>query len=104
MKRITKIATTILAASTVGVGALAAVASAAPTLPAEQQALLNAGYTETASWGKFDNQHGACHITVELSGKNYYVFTRGTLSATLYPVRPGHVVDGAALLDANCQG
>jgi hypothetical protein len=81
-----------------------ATAATPPALPAEQQALLNNGYKETASWGKFEKQAGACHMMVELSGKNYYVTSTGKLAASLYPVRPSHVVDGATFAEANCQG
>jgi hypothetical protein len=77
----------------------------APALPAEQQALVIAGYTKTASsWAKFEKQDGACRVTVEQVGKNYYVFTSGKRVATLYPVIPSQVVAGAALMDVNCQG
>ena len=75
-----------------------------PVLPPEQQALISNGYTETASWGKFDKTTGTCHVTVEVSGKNYYVFSSGKFSATLYPVHPDQVVSGAKFMEGNCQG
>ena len=93
----------VAAALSTGIVAFAA-AVTPPAVPVEQQALLNNGYTQTASWGKFDKQAGACHVTVEVSGKNYYVFSSGKFSATLYPVHPGQVVNGAKLMEDNCQG
>jgi hypothetical protein len=93
----------IAVALSTGVMAFAA-AVAPPVLPAEQQALLSNGYTETASWGKFSKQSNGCQVTVELSGKNYYVVSSGKFSATLYPVHPDQVVNGAKLMEDNCQG
>ena len=104
MKYVKRIALGSVVAVALSTGALAfAGAITPPVLPVEQQALLNNGYTETASWGKFDKQAGACHVTVELSGKNYYVFSTGKFSTTLYPVHPDQVVAGATLIQANCQ-
>jgi len=104
MKLSRKMTTAAVALTSVlGVGAVGVAAHAASTLPAEQQALVTAGYTNTGGW-KFTKQDGACRVTVEAVGKNYYVLTTGKMSAEMYPVRANHVVDAAALMDANCQG
>ena len=103
MKYAKRLITGSVLAAALSTGAIAFVAAVPPPLPTEQQSLISHGYTETASWGKFDKQAGACHMTVELNGKNYYVVSKGKFSSTLYPVHPDQVVAGASLLEANCQ-
>ena len=104
MKKSTKIAAIAAAATSALVSGAAVVLAAAPTVPAEQTALVEAGYAKVANWGKFVKDENGCKTTIMLSGDNYYVSTSGKLKSTLYPVRPTHVVDGADLLTANCQG
>ncbi|HKU18917.1 MAG TPA: hypothetical protein VJP80_06625 [Candidatus Saccharimonadales bacterium] len=103
-----KLSTKLIAGAVIGLATAAAGGVAAavnvPTVPQEQQQLLNVGFVQTASWGKFEKQDGQCQITVMLSGKNYYAYTNGKLHATLYPIIPSQVVAAATLLDANCQG
>lgn len=103
MKKTANILAGIAALAVTGVTGVM-LASAAPSLPAEQQELVDAGYAKVADWGKFEKKQNGCTVTVMLSGANYYVSTKGKLSSTLYPVRPAHVADGADLLMANCQG
>ena len=92
---------TTLAVTLTGVGIASAVA---PSLPSEQQSLINANFVKAATWAKFDKQIGSCHIEVQLSGKNYYIFTTGKLKSTLYPVIPTQVMNAVTLMNANCQG
>ena len=104
MKHATKIIAGVITISAIVVSGVGIVSATAPALPTEQQALVNAGYTKTLSWAKFDKQDGGCHITVEASGKNYYILTKGKRKASLYPVIASQVVNGAAFMDENCQG
>ena len=104
MKRAMKITMTsvsVLVMTIVGTGVVMA---ATTPLPSEQQALIDAGYTKAETWAKFDKQMGSCHIQVQASGKNYYVFTTGKLNSTLYPVIPKQLMAGVTLMNANCQG
>ncbi len=104
MKLTTKLLVSIVTAFSVSLAGVGIASAVAPSIPAEQQSLLNAGFTKTATWAKFDKQIGACHIQVQLSGKNYYIFTTGKLKSTLYPVIPKQVTNAVTLMDANCQG
>lgn len=97
-------ASALVVTSATGIGLASALTPTPPAVPAEQQALVTAGYAKVADWGKFVKVQNGCTTTVMLSGTNYYVSTKGKLSSTLYPVRPNHVVAGADLLAANCQG
>ena len=101
-KNIIKLASvlfTAVIATSVGV----AVAVTPPAVPAEQQALLDAGYTKKADYGLFVKQDGNCKITVQKSGKNYYVTSKGKFGAQIYPVQPSQVLNAANLINANCQ-
>ncbi len=92
--------------TTAGLGVSLAMAAppVVPALPAEQQALVDAGFVKKATWARFDKQDGQCHLRVERSGANYYVYTSGKVNGIAYPIRPAHVVATVSLLNTNCQG